>query len=571
LELSVVRICEVEGEIAVHMLAAILIFIVFLFISRASLKKMVFRRKGSISPEDQFVLFGLDGGTWDIIEPLIAKGELPSMEKLIRSGSYGDLMAECPYSPPSWATIATGVNADKHGFSHFTVHLAGRPERVVLNYGMVNTPNVWGLIESEGRRVGVFKWVSVPQYPGNLVKKKERYIVLSTMGIGFVINKIRLKLRKYFRSPYNPEDCFLRQSTLPDLEISILEYLLKRKDPHFLTYRFASSDSCSHWFWKHEFPEGYEVDRGDLRRYGRAVTAAYRRADKFIGKLLKEKVNVMVVSDHGFRGYSRDETHPLSLLFNINYGKLLNRMGFLEFKEDGKSIDWERTKVYWCGDPRVFAEFAVNLKGREPNGAVPPEDYENVKEDLKRALESIRFKDTGERLFSKLTLHNGTPYNKYVISDFLGEEAQFWNNNAFDLLIEDLYKCRFQDDSVMDRAILIGSNGFKLGEFLKPNYWSANHCRRGVFMAAGKNIRPGRIGPISTLDIAPNILYWMDLPVLPSMEGKVQAQIFNDEFVKRHPVKFFSDQAYASKSEDISLTKRQEARIKEDLENLGYL
>lgn len=519
---------------------------------------------------DQFFLLGIDGGCWEIIEPLIAQGKLPNLARMMREGAYGDLLAENPFSPPSWATIATGLSAKEHGFSHFTRHLPGKLERVFLNYSMVDAPCIWEIVESEGKRAGVLKWQSLPQYPRNLVTQSEKNLILSGMGFSFILKALRIKLARYFRLPYIRYR-FIRENIATDWQMRVTEYVLKRKSPHFMAYRIFSTDEFQHCFWKYHFSSRYKVDPADLKKYGTAISDLYQKVDKFIGKLIKGNIeNILIVSDHGFKGFSREPEQTLAALYNVNYEKILNKLGLLQYRENKGSIDWKRTKAYWCGDPRFFHEFAINLKEREPDGSVSREDYERVREELKGAFESVRFQDTGERLFTKITLHDGTPYYKHIDFNFLGEEVRLWNNDAFDLIIEDGYKCRFQDDSIMKKRVIIGSNAYEMREFLTPSIWSAGHSLRGIFMARGKDIKAGRINALSTLDIAPSLLFWMKLPIPSSMEGKIQTGIFKDEFIRQNPAKITATKAQP-RSAGAKLSKGEEERIKEDLRGLGYL
>jgi predicted AlkP superfamily phosphohydrolase/phosphomutase len=49
-------------------------------------------------------LVGIDGATWDLIEPLVARGELPSFATLIDAGSYGVLLSE---EPTIWELVGS--------------------------------------------------------------------------------------------------------------------------------------------------------------------------------------------------------------------------------------------------------------------------------------------------------------------------------------------------------------------------------------------------------------------------------------------------------------------------------
>ena len=71
-----------------------------------------------------FVL-GLDGATWDVLEPLIQDGLLPNLARLRKQGSWGSLTSVFPpLSPVAWTGVMTGKNSGKHGIFEFVEHCA---------------------------------------------------------------------------------------------------------------------------------------------------------------------------------------------------------------------------------------------------------------------------------------------------------------------------------------------------------------------------------------------------------------------------------------------------------------
>jgi hypothetical protein len=46
------------------------------------------------------VIIGLDGATWRVIEPMMQRGELPHLERLVRDGTSGRLMSFEPIESP---------------------------------------------------------------------------------------------------------------------------------------------------------------------------------------------------------------------------------------------------------------------------------------------------------------------------------------------------------------------------------------------------------------------------------------------------------------------------------------
>src|SRR5262249_24561872 len=77
-----------------------------------------------------FVL-GLDGATWDGLDPLLQDGLLPNLASLRQQGASGPLRSIFPrLSPVAWTGVMTGKNSGKHGIFEFLDHrhnpLSGR-------------------------------------------------------------------------------------------------------------------------------------------------------------------------------------------------------------------------------------------------------------------------------------------------------------------------------------------------------------------------------------------------------------------------------------------------------------
>lgn len=76
------------------------------------------KRKPSAS---KLLLIGWDAADWKVINPLLKKGYMPTLQKMMQQGSYGRLATlDPPLSPILWTSIATGKLPYKHGIHGFT-------------------------------------------------------------------------------------------------------------------------------------------------------------------------------------------------------------------------------------------------------------------------------------------------------------------------------------------------------------------------------------------------------------------------------------------------------------------
>lgn len=124
--------------------------------------------------EGRIVVLGVDGATWDKIDPLIAAGELPAWGKLREEGAACRLRTMIPTASPAiWTTMATGHTPKQHGIEDFVLRFssfgAGLDVRVR-----------WKPLR---RIYGALGLVQVVPVPSNLRQRKAIWNILTEMGM----------------------------------------------------------------------------------------------------------------------------------------------------------------------------------------------------------------------------------------------------------------------------------------------------------------------------------------------------------------------------------------------------
>jgi len=72
------------------------------------------------SRSNRVLVIGLDGATFDILTPLIAKDQLPHLTTLLSQGSWGRLASTVPpFTAAAWSSLITGQNPGPHGIISF--------------------------------------------------------------------------------------------------------------------------------------------------------------------------------------------------------------------------------------------------------------------------------------------------------------------------------------------------------------------------------------------------------------------------------------------------------------------
>jgi tetratricopeptide (TPR) repeat protein len=114
-------------------------------------------RPGS-APRRPVAVFGIDAGDWAVIDPLVARGALPTFARLKRVGALGVLKADPPLlSPIIWTTMATGRRPEDHGVLDFLVDLPGGGI-APANSGARRVKAMWEIWSNANRPVLVTGW-----------------------------------------------------------------------------------------------------------------------------------------------------------------------------------------------------------------------------------------------------------------------------------------------------------------------------------------------------------------------------------------------------------------------------
>lgn len=487
--------------------------------------------------KEKIVVIGFDGATFSIIKPLVERGELPTFEKLMKRGVYGNLKSTIPpVSAPAWTSFMTGKNPGKHGifdFRHWNVKKYDESE--LVDSTKIDGLKVWNILNSFGKKVGV---VNIPityppekvdgflitgmltpslenfTYPPELKNELEDYIIDIESGGKFIPSFGKIDKEKFFEELNEMADNRLKNT---------MKLLKKDWDLFIIIFRFL--DAAQHVFWE---------DKVYLEKL-------YKKTD-YILKTILERINatVIVMSDHGFEAKSQKDVHINDWLRINGYLKtkkeiktskfnkkkilnFLNSFGLLniiwkiipnKIKEGAiheyKNIDWSRSVAYFS--PKHFAfpwvGIEINLKNKKEWGIVESEDYEELREEIIEKLEKLKDPETKEKVVEKI-------YRKEEV--YTGKHLY----EASDIIIKFKHPYR-------------GEKSLGNPEFITPSIESnikGEHEFNGIFMAFGRHIVKGsKIKNPEIIDIAPTILHIFGLAIPKDMDGKVLKKIFRSNY-----------------------------------------
>jgi predicted AlkP superfamily phosphohydrolase/phosphomutase len=227
------------------------------------------------------------------------------------------------------------------------------------------------------------------------------------------------------------------------------------------------------------------------------VEEYYEYLDGEIGELLAlldDDTVVMVVSDHGARHMEG----------GICINEWLRHEGYLALKEEPEAIiplekaeiDWERTKAWGAGG--YYGRLFLNVQGREPQGVVPPGEYERVRDEIVHKLTQITDEDG-----ANIGTVAYKPQEVYSECRNVSPDLMIYFGNLSWRSVGSMGHGR-----IHTRENDIGPD-------------DANHAQQGIFiMYDPQRQGMGKVDGLRIMDVAPTVLDAMGLPIPADMQGK---------------------------------------------------
>lgn len=288
----------------------------------------------SVDVERRLMVIGIDGLEWDVMAPLLESGRLPTFARLMREGSWGELVSlEILESPVIWTSIATGKTPDKHGITGFAKRNTGGTD-VPLTSNVRRVDAIWDILGDRDRTVGVTGWLAtwpatpvngylvtshfnygagpggdVPEavtYPAGLADSLAPLRLASTdIDDGSAAAFLRGGLPRGEEARARVEALKVSLATDETTRLVALELGASVPTDFFAVY-FRGVDGPSHFFWVDMLPEtGPTMTEEEAETFGEVIPRYYEYMDGVLAELLRladEKTTVLVTSDHGHSG-----------------------------------------------------------------------------------------------------------------------------------------------------------------------------------------------------------------------------------------------------------------------------
>jgi predicted AlkP superfamily phosphohydrolase/phosphomutase len=452
----------------------------------------------------KILVLGLDCAAPEL---LFGFDDLPNLRSLMEAGAYGRLESVIPpITVPAWMCMATSQDPGSLGVYGFRNRLDHSYSGLgITSARSITEPAIWDHLAHAGKRsiiVGV-----PPNYPPRqvsgisvgcfLTPDTDKNVFTHPAELSAEIRQLVGHYPVDVKGFRTDDKSWLRNEIfgMSQTQFQVVRHLMQTQPWDYFQFVDIGLDRVHHGFWKYHDPEHvlHEPDSP----YRDTVHDYYRHLDLEIGKvleLLTDETIVLVVSDHGAQrldgGFCVNEWLVREGLLVLNtYPSQVTPFGQLD-------VNWEKTRVWSEGG--YYARVFLNVKGREPQGAIEPGEYEQFRDEIKARFEAT-------------TTAMGKPLGTLA---FKPEEIYRATRNVPPDLIVHFGALSWRS---------IGGVGYPAIHVLENDTGpdDCNHAQFGAFiLAAANSPLRGEIHGAHLLDVAPTLLELSGHEIPRAMQGR---------------------------------------------------
>ena len=521
---------------------------------------------------NKVLLIGLDGATWNLIEPLAEQGKLPTFKMLMKEGVWGGLQSTLPpVTGPAWVSFATGKNPGKHGIFDFLLPKQRLDKTQTITTEDIRSETFYEMLCRQG-----FNCILI-NLPVSFPPRIEGIVITSllTKGDNYIFPQALVEeipeLSNYRLCPdtslilegRNTE--YIRDIIAVERKrVECAKRLFQEKEWDFFFLMFGGMDSCQHRVY--DKLEPYVRSRkGILDDDVEMAIKLFEGLDGFVkwfAENIPQGTNILLMSDHGAcsfkgqfflnawleeKGYlktelnSKYEQPPIHKLANdLRTAQSLRRstkwqirapsflLKYIKYISPSSGILHESVSVIYRLLRRI-SPIQITTPSRLPNVD------ESVAIDISHSSRAIylntkdrfvngtveagkQYQQIRSRIITELKELRSPRTGEKVLKDALKREDVYWG--PFVTLAPDIIL-------VPDRYFInvVAHSGTVFNDEAIAN----DHALEGILLAYGPAIKQGlRITDAKIYDIAPTILHMFGLPVPKDMDGRVLKEIFEE-------------------------------------------
>jgi predicted AlkP superfamily phosphohydrolase/phosphomutase len=491
------------------------------------------------------LIIGLDGVSWNVLNPMIENGYMPFLQDFIRKGESGILKStEPPITPTAWTSFQTGLPPEVHkimGFRNFYMK-DGKLQSKILSSSSVSVKRIWDILSENNRRICLLNLpLTYPPFPLN----------------GILVSGYPLPYADcIFTYPEDFKDELLR--IIPDFQVMqigigdrqkgmIIEniinwwtntvfqkadlalYLLKKEPWDVFMVHFQETDLIQHYLW-------HCIDKASIFHNNNDFSKAaqfYLKLDENLSEIITgardKNFSTILLSDHGFQACN----------CNFKANSWLFQKGYLVLNKSIKSNLISVIKKIL--DVPLLYKLRARMKQKKTTGIITNQFLQSVINYEKsivfmetNAITNVAFAhffSDDDRVIQKvLDDLDSLTFNGYKVVKEVKEEQG--ESNA--------YKIVFADGVVASGAVPDNKSFFETPKPFDKQHIGVHH-RDGIIIF-DETLKHYEL-PENIFDVHKIIMKLQDIPFAPSEELK----------------------------ESKGLTVKESTEIENQLKNLGYL
>lgn len=480
------------------------------------------------------------------------KDNLPTFTRLANEGVSGITRYDVPcyLTPQMWATINTGVAPGTHGLFDYRQRMKNGKFRETKGSAVLSLP-WWRTMIDAGRKVGV---VNVPMtYPpdtqstfmisGQDAPGGHPSIMVPDALYQHIISKFgRYHLKDIFPGGQDRTEYAKVLAKETARQAQVFSWIAEEQNWDCLFFFSSSVAMAQHYYWA-------DMEAGDSASiHSDVIRQAFIAVDRMLADVIAasgpDALNVVVMSECG--------AGPLATGVNLNAA--LRDAGFMAYRGKGgvrvagrkaerkflsavrsaaqrylpkflfyaanrsfvrklilnrlstQGIDWSQTRAFHIG--KGEGNIYLNIKGRDPEGIVEPQERETLIAELTEMLMDLK---TPEDVSPVVAIHRREDL-------FDGPYLE----RAPDLIVEWRETAYMPTERDHENEPLFGAR------FRQYMSWptSGSHRPEGIFIAAGPNVPKTNIkDPVRLVDLAPYLLSLNGVTPPDDMEGSARTDL----------------------------------------------
>ena len=519
------------------------------------------------------VVVGLDGCSWNVLEPLLASGRLPNLQSLRDRGASGVLQSTIPfYTGPAWASFATGSSPAAHGIWDF----------LMVRADDTLTPAQ----ESDLRRVTYYELLADDDRPSVLVNlpldqngRAGLVVVNSWLTTNDERRIFPLNRRERYSSALGAYKNY-PETFGASLDRHLEDLLALERSRFDLARELMEGEDWEHFFllfsatdWLGHAATGlFLAGDADARA---AFLRLYEELDGYIGWIREHVPDalLLVLSDHG----QCEETH----LLHVN--GVLNELGLVRQVRDRP------------------ADVVAALEGKGVRGTVrvPPALSGLRSNRTARAAARMAKRALRQRLGIELvTPRRGLDADRVLSRAYTPTIASYavYTRDCSETDLQNIREAlgavelddgRTALDGIWSQSELYGfipsppapTFVFAPAVGVRPSVnvlapvvdrvhvrGRGAHQRDGLFLLDGPDVKAGELAGVTLYDLCPTLLWYMDAAVPSDVDGRILFEAFTPYGVESREVRE-SQKAAPVRQPRIDAS----ADVEQRLRDLGYI